>query len=316
MRLFRHLSPTVSRVLQLTVFAGLIVLVWYTADGWAAVSLLHTADPVWLMGAVALLTLQTVLSAQRWRITADQLGLTIPFFEAIREYYLAQVVNQSLPGGILGDAGRAVRARKDVGLMISGQAVVFERLAGQIGLLMILLFGLGLSVIVPVGFTWPVWVMAPLGILFTVLIIGLIALVMTAWRTPVRDGTLGGFAASFMHATAAPKVLGPQIFLSLSTAFCNIGAFAFCAAALGLGLPVLVVATLVPLILFAMVIPLSIGGWGFREGAAALLFPVMGAAASEGLATSVAFGLAFLLTVLPGLLLTWLRPIAPVPEQQ
>jgi hypothetical protein len=55
------------------------------------------------------------------------------------------------------------------------------------------------------------------------------------------------------------------------------------------------------MILLAMLIPLTIGGWGLREGAAAWLFPLAGATAAEGLAASVAFGLVFLCVALPGL---------------
>ena len=81
---------------------------------------------------------QTVLSAMRWRLTARQLGQTIPLTRAIGEYYLAQVVNQSLPGGVVGDAGRAVRARHQAGLRRAGAAVAIERLAGQVALFLVL----------------------------------------------------------------------------------------------------------------------------------------------------------------------------------
>ena len=62
------------------------------------------------------------------------------------------------------------------------------------------------------------------------------------------------------------------------------------------------------MILFAMVLPLSISGWGLREGAAAALFPLAGLSASAGLAASVAFGLTFLAITLPGLILVRRRP--------
>jgi uncharacterized membrane protein YbhN (UPF0104 family) len=58
--------------------------------------------------------------------------------------------------------------------------------------------------------------------------------------------------------------------------------------------------TVVPLILLAMIVPLSVAGWGVRESAAAMLFPVVGASAEAGLAASVAFGLVFLSVTLPG----------------
>lgn len=98
-----------------------------------------------------------------------------------------------------------------------------------------------------------------------------------------------------------------QIVLSAGTTLCNLAAFAFCARAVGVVLPPVVILALVPLILFTMLIPLTISGWGVREGAAAALFPLAGATASEGFAASVAFGLVLLVAVLPGLLTLWLR---------
>jgi glycosyltransferase 2 family protein len=90
---------------------------------------------------------------------------------------------------------------------------------------------------------------------------------------------------------------------------CNLAAFAFCARATGTALPLAAILALVPLILLTMVLPLTIGGWGLREGAAAALFPLAGASAAAGLATSIAFGLMLLVSVLPGLVALW-----PVPR--
>ncbi|MFP4274670.1 MAG: UPF0104 family protein, partial [Paracoccaceae bacterium] len=55
-------------------------------------------------------------------------------------------------------------------------------------------------------------------------------------------------------------------------------------------------------------IPISISGWGLREGAAAALLPLAGATASDGFAASVAFGLVFTASVLPGLIFLGPRP--------
>jgi len=59
---------------------------------------------------------------------------------------------------------------------------------------------------------------------------------------------------------------------------------------------------LVPLTLVAMLLPISVGGWGLREGAAAVLWPIAGFSAEAGVAASIAFGLAALAAALPGLL--------------
>jgi uncharacterized membrane protein YbhN (UPF0104 family) len=90
--------------------------------------------------------------------------------------------------------------------------------------------------------------------------------------------------------------------LSFATTGCNVAAFALCARAVGAPLPLGAVLGLVPLILFTMLIPLTVAGWGLREGAAAALFPVAGASAEAGLAASIAFGLVFVAAVLPGAL--------------
>lgn len=286
-----------TRFVQALVLAGLACLLWQTVDIQQALALLRGADLCLFLGAALLLTVQTLLSAMRWRLTAARLGSDLPFGQSIREYYLSQVVNQSLPGGVLGDAGRAIRARGQVGLLTSGQAVLFERIAGQIGLIALLLGALALNALHPDGLTWPRGITTVLWIAFAS------AVICVPLARIFRQNAIGRGLARFHDAVLARPVLAHQSALSLGTAFCNVAAFALCAAAIGAPLPLLASLALIPMILFAMVLPLSIGGWGLREGAAAVLFPVAGLSASAGLAASVAFGLTFLAVTLPGLLM-------------
>lgn len=302
----RH--PRLLRVLQGAVLVAIVWLLWRAVDWQEAFALLQSADPKWLGAAGLALTVQTVLSALRWRLTAAQLGIRIPVSEALREYYLSQVVNQSLPGGVVGDASRAVRARGQAGLMASGQAVVFERLAGQLGLLAVLAVGLAVALVVPTGMAWPTWVIVPVAIG-----VGVGACVgIGLWTQRAAQTALGRQVRGFWRAVADRDVWRRQAGLSVGTALCNIAAFALCGLALGVVIPPFAALALVPMILFAMVLPLSISGWGLREGAATVLLPLIGASMSEGFAVSVTFGLVFMATVLPGLLLTWMRPNAPV----
>ena len=307
-----RLPGMAMRVAQVVVLVLLAVLLWNVADGQGAWDLLQQANPLWLLAAALVLTLQTVMSAQRWRITAAQLGVYFSPVEAVREYYLAQVVNQSLPGGFVGDANRAVRLRHHAGLVASGQAVVFERVSGQLGLLAVLAFGLAANLVLPTSLIWPDWVKS----LLLAILVGVVGTPVILSSIPrllgPKAGPVARFSKAFKRAVLARAVLPQQIGLSLGTTLCNVFAFALCGVALGISLPFLATLTIVPLILCAMLIPISVSGWGVREGAAALLFPVFGATASEGLATSVAFGLIFLITVVPGLLVIWMRPNAPV----
>lgn len=107
---------------------AIVGLVAWSVDIGQAVGLLASANGDLLLVAFAALTLQTVISAARWKITAARLEHRFSLLVAVREYYLAQFLNQTLPGGMVGDAGRAYRARHTAGLVRSGQAVLFERL--------------------------------------------------------------------------------------------------------------------------------------------------------------------------------------------
>lgn len=294
------------RAVQIALLIGLFVLLWLTMDVEEAARILLAADLRWILAAGFALTVQTVLSAERWRVTAAQLGITIRPAMALREYYLAQFVNQSLPGGVIGDAGRAVRSRDQAGLLVSGQAVIFERLAGQIGLLAVFLMALPLTFILPTGFDWPLWLIGPVAAALVAIAALPLGIGATLWMIGPGDHALRRFLARLSLALIARGVRLKQVVLSLGTAIFNLAAFAFCAVALGVELPLLAIGTLVPLILFSMILPLTIGGWGVREGAAAILFPVVGQAASEGLATSFAFGLVIAVSVVPGLIVTWL----------
>ncbi len=297
----RRVSRGALRAGQVLLAGALLALLWHLAGGAEALRNLTSADRGWLVAAVAALTLQTVLSALRWKLTAARLGITLETREALREYYLAQVVNQSLPGGVIGDAGRAIRARGQAGLVASGQAVLFERLAGQAGLFAVMAAAFIVTLARPGGVTWPSWLIAPVG-LFVLAGLFLPVCLSLAVRLPCRAGrALRAVWAPLVRSLVARDVIMRQAALSVGTTMCNLAAFGFCAQAVGHGLSPAAVVTFVPLILLTMLVPLTISGWGLREGAAAVLFPVAGATASGGLAASVAFGLTVIVAALPGL---------------
>ncbi len=78
---------------------------------------------------------------------------------------MAQIVNSLDFRGMIGDAGRAVRARGQAGLLASGQAVVFERLAGQIAMFAVMGSAFLFTLVAPGGFEWPQWLAIPVGLM-------------------------------------------------------------------------------------------------------------------------------------------------------
>ncbi|PQO22008.1 lysylphosphatidylglycerol synthetase family protein [Rhodobacteraceae bacterium WD3A24] len=285
-------------LLRLALPLAVLAVLWHLFDGPEALRHLAGAQPGWLAAALGLLSVQIVASALRWRLTAARLGQPLTRAHAVREYYLATLANMALPGGILGDAGRALRARAGVGIAASAQAVVIERLAGQVAL-----FALLMAALVAAPLPWPgtaLWV-AAVAAVFLAALIGL-------RRGP---GPARRFGAALRLAWLSDGVWRRQLGLSVLILGCNIGAFAACAAAVGATVPPGAALVLIPLTLAAMLVPVSVGGWGLREGAAAALWPLAGGSAEGGIAASMAFGLLALAASLPGALV----PVVPARAQ-
>jgi uncharacterized membrane protein YbhN (UPF0104 family) len=91
-----------------------------------------------------------------------------------------------------------------------------------------------------------------------------------------------------------------QTALSLLVALLTVAGFVLAARATGSALAPATALLIVPLILTAMLLPASVAGWGWRESAAASLFAMAGLGAEAGIAASIAFGIAMLLSALPG----------------
>ena len=293
---------------QALVTVGLLVLLWQVADGRDAVAVLLGVNPWWLVVALVALTLHTVLAAERWRLTADALGLPLGRWHALREYYLAQLVNSTVPGGVVGDAGRAVRSREQAGLTVAAQAVVVERFAGQVALLATMTIAVTVTTLAPGGLEWPGWMLG-LAATITLASLAVVGVLLAARWLPGRVGPrMAELSRTAAIALVGRRVVLAQVALSAGTTACILIAFWASAAAVGLSLSFAAVVTLVPLILLTMLVPITISGWGLREGAAAALLPLAGATASASLAASVVFGLVGLVAVLPGLLVVWARP--------
>ena len=285
--------------------AGVLALVLRMVDGTQVISRLQDVHLGWIALALLLLTLQTILSALRWQRTAARLGNDMGLWRAVREYFLAQALNLALPGGVVGDVGRALRASASAGASAgagierAGQAVVFERLAGQAALVGVTVLGVMAVTLLPSAVVVPPGLQAVLCAFLAAVALcaGLIALSGERWPWVAK------WRRAAAQAVFAREIWPWQLGLSLGTVAANLLAFAACAAAVGVLLSPMAIMVILPLVLFAMVLPLTIGGWGFREGAAVALFPLAGATGADGFAASACFGMVFMLSASSGLLL-------------
>mgnify|MGYP000058134829 FL=1 len=285
------------RLIRLLVSAGILGFI-AVQFGDGVVDQLQRIDPRWILAGLLITVLQVILSAWRWQFTAARLQLTLAAGTAVREYYLATLVNQILPGGVMGDAQRAWRHGNDAPRRAPAfQAVVIERFSGQLAMA-------GLAALS--WWLWPpgdglvtVGSAAGTGLaVVAVLTVGVMLAVLIGWRPAwLRD-----WWQALRSALLTPAVLPVQLLASLLVAASYIAVYACCVMALapssgpGEWLP------LIPLVLFTMLIPASIAGWGLREGAAAMLWPMAGLPAAEGISAAVLYGGLTLLASTPGLI--------------
>lgn len=247
---------------------------------------------------LALVQVQIVLSALRWRFTSRRLGQDIALSTAIREYYVASLLNQTLPGGVGGDALRAwrMRSQEHGGWKQSAKAVIFERLSGQIALFLMAFIGLC---------TWPFITNANLVqyswlcIILSITVVAAVILV-TVWakrrnvaESNLLESLLNVFVrgeAWLFHTSTSAAILCSYVAVFLITAH-----------AMGSNLPWIAGLTIIPFCLVAMLIPTGFGGWGTREAAAMALWPMLGASSVDGLAASITYGWLSLAGAAPGI---------------
>ncbi|MBS0002084.1 MAG: flippase-like domain-containing protein [Thioalkalivibrio sp.] len=256
---------------------------------------LSQLDPRWALPAVAALVLQIALLAWRWRFTALRLGMRMSYRHALREYYLGVFLNQLLPGGILGDVSRAWRHARLTSLTRTAvHAVVLERVVVQF-----LMVGIALASLTAIPALRPAmqiyWVWAAVA----VVIVALAAAVLRA-LLPVIRSAVAGFGNDALRAYLPAPVLLVQLLTAILATAANLAAYAATARALGVDIPLGTLLPLIAPILLVMMLPISIAGWGVREGAAALLWTAAGLAVAQGVAVAVAFGLLFMVAALPG----------------
>ncbi|GHC33800.1 conserved hypothetical protein [Aidingimonas halophila] len=286
-------------VLSLVVLIG---LAWWL-DLAAIAAEVQRLDPLWLLLGLMLSVPQMWLSAWRWRLTARALGLRLVWRRALGDYYLATFLNQVLPGAVLGDAARAWRHARASGMAGGAwRAVIIERLSGQLVMLLALVLALALS---------PLWHEA-LGrvtgslsmsiewlVAGSVIIGGTVAFHRHHVRCPAAIRTL---VHDCRRALLVDRIWRRQLPASVLVIATYALIFVCAARAIGNDLPTTSLLALVPPVLLAMLIPLSVAGWGWREGAAALVWSSVGLPAAQGVAISLSYGVLVWLASLPGML--------------
>ncbi len=291
-------------ILQLGASVLLLVLVLVFIDEEALLERLLALDAFWIGCALIISVPQYVLSAARWQVTSERLGAPLPFRMALPEYYLAVLANQILPGGVMGDAARAIRhgyrLSSDDAPSCFGpalRAVVYERASGQVALFLLMLASLAF---------WPV--VFPMRPIFSFYALAAFAVASTFglgvfWglTRPKYRHSASIYLREIHHALFARDVILSQLAYSFGVLATYMACFYCAGRAVGIALTPAEIITLVPVVLFSMTVPITISGWGVREATAAFVWSLAMLSSADGVAISVTYGLIVFISSLPGI---------------
>lgn len=240
----------------------------------------------WMLAALAVLTAQLPVLALRWSWLSRRMDVPIPFGYALREYYASTLLNQVLPGGVIGDLLRGVRHSRRAGrAMRVATTLVMDRASGQVALWALAALSLGSGRLR--------WLLAlPV----------LVATLVLAFLAAVRRSRAGTSAWDGARIFFAPRAFAVHFGLSLALALSHVAAFWCVTRSLGVPLAPSAAFAIVPLVLIAASLPASFAGWGLREAATAGAYYLSGLAAVDGATGSLVYGAVGLVASVPGVL--------------
>jgi glycosyltransferase 2 family protein len=296
----RHLSGILRVAVSVALVCGLVYIAG-TADTLAQLKLVR-----WQVVALVavILSSNVLVVAPRWALILTALGSPIRSATLIRSVFLGFLFNQLLPTAVGGDALRVWDARKrGAPLDIAIHSVLLDRVSGIVVVL------IGTIALLPFShlpkLSDGLWWLAALGIAGG--LVGLASLWaigrMPRIHVPVI-GKLqrllidlsGSVSALLRHPTEALGVLayaaGGQMIV--------VAAIYLLANEVGVHLPLVDVTLVAFGAMLASAVPISVAGWGVREGALIVLLGAYGVPADRTFTISVLFGACMVVASLPG----------------
>jgi uncharacterized membrane protein YbhN (UPF0104 family) len=303
------LSHRVGLLLRVAISASILALILSRIPTEDLVGRVKGGAPVYLVMALLLALLIMVLVAARWRLLANWLGLAVPIRLAVRAVFLGFFGSQVLPSTVGVDLVRGyVLTRHTAAIHRVAASIIADRLVGLFALCLLLaLFNPALPQL-PAPYAG---VVTPAALLVSgaVLLAFLLACTGTniggRVRLPRRLREPGAIDGVRLQA----RPIAGAIAVGLAIHALAVVTASLAARTYGIEPSLAVWVSIIPLSFLASALPVSIGGWGVREGAIILLAGPLGVPPAEALLVSVTIGVLNVVASLPGafVLLRWHR---------
>lgn len=282
-------------------------LIWYfvgKSDLGRAIEDLRRVDAATIVVALAIFLTQMVLVAQRWGFLMHLTGIGdgFSFPRIVQIMWTATFLNTTLVSSVGGDAFRLwtiVRSGNPLGKSIN--SIFLDRLAALMALMVLIAISLPymMELLADDASFWGYAMLIPVSLAgFSVL--------LHADRLPRRIQHwrlmrgLANLAADTRKLSLHMDNLFPVAGLSFLVHVLSILVVYVLAGGLEIEISFLDCLFLVPPVILAMTLPISIAGWGVREGAMIVTLGLVGVPQESALVLSILFGLGTMIAALPG----------------
>jgi uncharacterized membrane protein YbhN (UPF0104 family) len=298
-------------LIRLLVSVSILAVILRSIDVRPAWQVVLDARPEWLLLALLMQFGSTAVSAYRWQLIMRNLGFGQSFSFYWNSYFKGMFFNQGLPTSIGGDALRVLDvAARGFRKRDALYGIAIDRITGMGALLLLALVAhLVNPDLLPVQVYRPILWLSAAGLL------GFAGLSLLG-RLPLLDryaqlAILKTVSDRLLQAVSVRRLV--LLASSLLVPLLALLGFFAVGRALGLRYDLLTYLAIVPPALVLTVIPVSIAGWGVREGVLVGLFSLIGADKTVVLMMSVVYGMMLIVVSLPGLvvLLRGRRPLLP-----
>jgi uncharacterized membrane protein YbhN (UPF0104 family) len=254
--------------------------------------------------ALALIVVQSLVTAYRWVVVMAGVGIRIEPAPAVLALYASLFINQGLPSYVGGDAYRIYWVyREGNPLATAVRGVLIDRVSALVALVAMMVVTLPrlFARFPDRALETGIASVAAAGVVGTVVFLACDAL-PRAWsrvRVVRQLAELSTAARRLLVTGRSALVIGPLALLlhALSAAIMYVFA-----ADMRLPLTPLDCLVLIPPVMLLSAIPISVSGWGVREGVMVGVLSMLGIAAEQALALSVLIGCVLLANGLIGAL--------------
>jgi uncharacterized protein (TIRG00374 family) len=280
---------------------GAVVRLGVTALDFGSVAdVLKDVVPRLLGLALFFQLISTAVAAWRWRLVMRPLGYPMNLSFYMQSYFKGSFFNQGLPTSIGGDAIRVLDvAREGYGTGEAFIGVFIDRVLGLVGLLLLNLAANALAPdLLPPGVFLTINLLVGAGLCgFVVLLMLRRFDLLQRWNV---SRLFHDASQRLAQVLARPRDLGVQFGLSVLVHALSMVAIFLIGRSVGMEQSLGAFMVIVPPVILLTLVPVSLAGWGVREGAMIGLFALVGAPKAAVLSMSILYGLTLIVSSLPG----------------